>query len=49
MNRGFSLIELVAVLLLVGILAASATVSLMPVADGLIQVRRNSVSMQKSR
>jgi len=49
MKTGFSLIELIAVLLLVGVLAASATISLLPVAEGLAQVRRNATTMQKSR
>ena len=49
MKRGFSLIELVAVLLLVGVLATAATVSLLPVAEGLMQVRLNATTMQKSR
>ena len=49
MKRGFTLIELVAVLLLVGVLAVSAAVSLIPVAEGLVQVRQNAVALQKSR
>ena len=49
MNKGFTLIELVAVLVLVGVLATAATVSLLPVAEGLILVRQNATAMQKSR
>lgn len=49
MNRGYTLIEVVAVLLLLGVLAASTAVSLVPVAEGLLQVRRSARAMQKSR
>jgi prepilin-type N-terminal cleavage/methylation domain-containing protein len=49
MTKGFSLIELVAVLLLVGVLATAATVSLVPVAEGLLQVRQNATAMRKCR
>ena len=49
MKRGFTLIELVAVLLLVGVLVASSVVSLIPVAEGLVQARRNATALRKSR
>ena len=49
MTRGYTLIELVAVLLLVGVLAASTVVSLVPVAEGLMHVRQSSRAMQKTR
>ena len=49
MKRGFTLIELVAVLLLVGVLIASSMVSLIPVAEGLMQARQNAVILRKSR
>ncbi len=49
MKRGFTLIELVAVLLLVGVLVASSMVSLIPVAEGLVVARQNAVILRKSR
>ena len=49
MNQGFTLIELVAVLLLVGVLVASSMVSLIPVAEGLMVARQNAVILRKSR
>ena len=49
MKRGFTLIELVAVLLLVGVLVASSVVSLIPVAEGLVQARRNATALRKRR
>ena len=49
MNRGYTLIELVAVLLLLGVLAASTAVSLVPVAEGLMHVRQSARAMQKTR
>lgn len=49
MKRGFTLIELVAVLLLVGVLIASSMVSLIPVAEGLMQARQNATLLRKSR
>ena len=49
MKRGFTLIELVAVLLLVGVLVASSVVSLIPVAEGLVQARQNATALRKSR
>jgi prepilin-type N-terminal cleavage/methylation domain-containing protein len=48
MKRAFTLIEMVAVLLLVGVLTVTATVALVPVAEAFIQVRRNSDAMQKA-
>ena len=49
MNRGFTLIEIIAVLVLVVFLTATAAISLVPMAQGLMQVRENAVSLQKSR
>jgi prepilin-type N-terminal cleavage/methylation domain-containing protein len=49
MKPGFTLIELIAVMLLVSILVSSATLSFVPVAQALMQVRTNTSSMQKSR
>jgi prepilin-type N-terminal cleavage/methylation domain-containing protein len=47
MNKGYTLIELVAVLVLVGVLAASATVSLLPMAEGLMLARANTTTLRK--
>ena len=49
MNQGFTLIELVAVLLLVGVLVASSMVSLIPVAEGLVLARQNAAILRKNR
>ena len=49
MSRGYTMIELVAVVLLLGVLAASTAISLVPVAEGFLQVRSSARAMQKSR
>ncbi len=52
MNRkpnGFTLIETIAVLLLVAILAMSAFVSLLPMTEALQQMRANAAAAQKAR
>ena len=49
MKKGFSLIELVAVLLLIGVLLLSATVSLVPLADAFLQTRTHADTAQKAR
>ncbi len=49
MKKGFTLIETIAVLLLVGILAAATLISLLPMTAGLQQVRANTASAQKAR
>lgn len=49
MNRGFTLIELIVVLLLVGILVMSAAISLLPMSEALALARTNASVAQKSR
>ncbi len=51
MNRqhGFTLIEVIAALMLAGILAASVMISLAPVAEGLMQVKVNADIAHKAR
>ena len=49
MKNGFTLLELAATLLLVGILAVSVTISLLPMSQALMQVRDNTVAAQKAR
>ena len=49
MKAGFTLIEMIAVLILVSILVSSATLSFVPMAEALTQVRSNTRAMQKSR
>ena len=49
MKAGFTLIEMIAVLILVSILVSSATLSFVPMAEALTQVRTNTRAMQKSR
>lgn len=49
MNRGFTLIELIVVLLLVGILALSFAISLLPMSEALELTRTNAAVAQKSR
>lgn len=48
MKRAFTLIETVAVLLLVGVLTLSATVALVPMAEAFLQAKQNAEAMQKS-
>lgn len=48
-KQGFTLIEIVATLLLVSILAASVVISLLPMTEGLMQVRDNASAAQKAR
>ena len=49
MKKGFTLIEIVATLLLVALLAVSAVVSILPMAQGLMQIRDNAGAAQKAR
>ena len=49
MKTAFTLIEVVATLLLVAILAVSVAISLLPMAQGLMQVRDNTAAAQKAR
>ncbi len=49
MKKGFTLIEMVATLLLVAILAVSVAISLLPMAQSLMQVRDNASTVQKAR
>lgn len=49
MNKGFSLLEVIAVLLLLGVLALSATISMLPITEGLFQARENAQSAQKTQ
>ena len=49
MKTAFTLIEVVATLLLVAILAVSMAISLLPMAQGLMQVRDNAAAAQKAR
>lgn len=48
MKRAFTLIETIAVLLLVGVLTLSATVALVPMAEAFLQARQNADAMQKA-
>jgi len=43
MKRGFTLIEMIAVLLIVGVLALATAVALVPIARGFLQARDNGV------
>ncbi len=49
MKKGFTMIEMIATLLLVAILAVSVVISLLPMAQGLMQVRDNAAAAQKAR
>ena len=49
MKKGFTLIEVIATLLLVAILAVSVAISLLPMTQGLMQVRDNAAAAQKAR
>lgn len=49
MKTGFTLIEVIATLLLVAILAVSVVISLLPMAQGLMLVRDNAAAAQKAR
>ena len=49
MNKGFTLIELIATLLLVAIMGVSLVISLLPMSEALTQVRANSSAAQKAR
>ena len=49
MKMGFTLIEIVATLLLVALLAVSAVISMLPMTQGLMQVRDNVAAAQKAR
>ena len=46
MKRGFTLIEMIAVLLIVGVLALATTSALAPIAEGYLQARDNADSAQ---
>ena len=49
MKKGFTLIETIAVLLLVAILALSMLISLLPMTQALAQIRANSGAARKAR
>ena len=49
MKTGFTLIETIAVLLLVAILAVSVGISVLPMSQALMQVRANAAAAQKAR
>lgn len=49
MKKAFTLIEVIATLLLVSILAVSVAISLLPMTQGLMQVRDNAAAAQKAR
>lgn len=49
MKKGFTLIEIVATLLLVSLLAVSVVISMLPMTQGLMQVRDNAAAAQKAR
>ncbi|MGD9613218.1 MAG: type II secretion system protein J [Kiritimatiellia bacterium] len=49
MKNAFTLIEVIATLLLVAILAVSVAISLLPMTQGLMQVRANAATAQKAR
>jgi hypothetical protein len=47
MKRAYTLIETVAVMLLVGVLVLSATVALVPMAEAFLQAKQNADALQK--
>ena len=49
MKTAFTMIEVIATLLLVAVLALSVAISLLPMAQGLMQVRANADTAQKAR
>ncbi len=49
MKTGFTLIEILATLVLVAVLAVSLVISLLPMTEGLMQVRANADAAQKAR
>lgn len=49
MKKGFTLIELIATLLLVAIMGVSLVISLLPMSEALTQVRANASAAQKAR
>ena len=49
MKKGFTLIELIATLLLVALVGLSAVISMLPMAEGLMQIRDNAGAAQKAR
>ena len=49
MKNGFTLIEILATLVLVAVLAVSLVISLLPMTEGLMQVRANADAAQKAR
>ena len=48
MKQGFTLIEIIAVLVLVSVLVLASTIALLPMAEGFLQMRRNVDASQKS-
>lgn len=48
MKKGFTLIEIIAVLLMVSFLALIATISLLPMTEGFFQIRRSAEGIQKT-
>lgn len=48
-QSGFTLIEVVAVLVLIGVLAVSTVVSLLPMAEGFVLARRNADAARKAQ
>lgn len=49
MNRGFTLVEMIVVLLLAALLAGAFTAVLVPATEGLTLVRRNTEAAQKAQ
>lgn len=48
MKQGFTLIEIIAVMLLVSFLVLIATLSLLPMTEGFFQIRRSAEGLQKT-
>ena len=48
MKNAFTLIEVIAVILLAGVLALASSIALLPLVEGFFQVRRNSDLAQKT-
>ena len=48
MKNAFTLIEVIAVILLTGVLVLASTIALLPLVEGFFQVRQNSDLAQKT-